>query len=802
MDALKKYWAFLSYSHQDAKVCEWLHQSLESFRVPRRLIGRDSREGKIEARLFPVFRDRDELPGSSELGKNLTEALAQSRYLIAICSPAAARSRWVNEEIRQFKMMGGEGRILALIIDGEPNATDKPNSGLLECFPEALKYRVDASGNLTSQRVEPIAADIRRGRESKSTALLRLIAGLLGVPFDELRQRDRERARRTMAIRAVVGVTLAAMLAGGLFWRYRQDRMERLEELGREALMQSQPTHAAVFLAETYRMGNDSRDVHIMLDQAMRSVDMLSAVHIEHPDGIINAAFSGGGTRLIATSAKGNVSIWRADNGRNLVSLAKAGSVEPVQLARFINDGREVALFQADGRVAVVKASDAAPLREANAPGGARLSVDTRQLTSGDQLLYTDRRGHTLVYDAARGEVVRELGEPCALAALTAQSIICTKASQRTLAGSANVYALKHNTLKDSVGPRTFTFPAGVVAVSALHNANRAVFALSSGSWQFADTDSGKLLAGATHPGGIETVQSSADGTIIATGGTTGSVLLWASATGQLVTQMQAHVGRVRALHFLAGDRRLASVGEDGTLKIWDTASGAMLSVNQTGSGVSPGTAMSPDGTRLATWATVGLLAKENMSRATLKVWDLAAAGPAANIADAKDLRERLFADRKAVPAAQSDLRCGGKLRRQVNADNSLSVIDAATGAVIANLLAGLDTADAKLDCDTALQWYLTGGKSGAAILWNATNAKPVARFAGHVRALEDVAFLPVVGEVMTFGGDGTAAKWTFEVETRNPGVISRRIACRVPLRLEGYLLRPNADAEVACSRR
>ena len=206
MDTDKKYWAFLSYSHQDTKVCEWLHQSLESFRVPRRLVGRETRDGNIPSRLFPVFRDRDELPGSSELGKNLTEALAQSRYLIVICSPAAARSRWVNEEIRQFKMMGGEGQILALIIDGEPNAADKPNSGLLECFPEALKYRVDASGNLTSQRVEPIAADIRRDRETRSIALLRLIAGLLGVPFDELRQRDRERARRSLAVRAVVGV--------------------------------------------------------------------------------------------------------------------------------------------------------------------------------------------------------------------------------------------------------------------------------------------------------------------------------------------------------------------------------------------------------------------------------------------------------------------------------------------------------------------------------------------------------------------------------------------------------------------
>ena len=101
MDEGKKYWAFLSYSHQDTKVCEWLHRSLESFHVPKRLIGRETRDGRIPARLFPVFRDRDELPGSSELGKNLTEALAQSRYLIVICSPAAARSRWVNEEDRK-----------------------------------------------------------------------------------------------------------------------------------------------------------------------------------------------------------------------------------------------------------------------------------------------------------------------------------------------------------------------------------------------------------------------------------------------------------------------------------------------------------------------------------------------------------------------------------------------------------------------------------------------------------------------------------------------------------------------------
>ena len=793
MDAGKKYWAFLSYSHQDTKVCEWLHQSLESFRVPKRLVGRATRDGNIPGRLFPVFRDRDELPGSSELGKNLTEALAQSRYLIVICSPLAARSRWVNEEIRQFKMMGGEGQVLALIVDGEPNAADKPNSGLLECFPEAMKYRVDASGNLTGQRVEPIAADVRRGRETKSIALLRLIAGLLGVPFDELRQRDRERTRRTVAVRAVVGIALISLLAGSLFWRYRQDRMERLEELGREALMQSQPTRAAVFLAETYRMGNNSRDVRIMLDQAMRSVDMLSTVHTAHPDGIVDAAFSSDATRLIATSVRGDVSIWRADNGRRLVSLP-ALSGKPVLLARFTNGGREVATVFDGGRIAILKARDGLPLREINLPGEIRILPAGQQPLSGDRVLYTNVRGDVFLVDLSRSGEARALGEACKFAAVNAEAIICvTKPGDKS---GANVHALAAG-----AQPKALALPADATAISLVPATRKAAIALASGTWQLIDLVTAKRVAEAAHPGGIASIASSANGNLIATGGITGSVLLWSSTSGQLVTLMQAHVGRVSALHFLADDRRIASVGDDGTVKVWDTASGAMLSVNQTGTGELTRTAMSPDGARLATWVVASANSRDR-AMATLKVWDLATAGPLTIVANAKDLQEKLLATRKTATNGQPTAQCAGKLRPQANADSSLTLFAAGTDSPVANLQAGQDTADARLACDNALQWYLTGGKSGGAILWSAANVKPVSRFSGHVRAIEDVAFLPAEGEIMTFGSDGTAARWTFEEERRAPGVISRRIACRVPLRLEGYLLRPYAGAERDCAIR
>src|SRR5687767_10589364 len=89
-----RYWAFISYSHSDEAWARWLHSALETYRVPRRLRGRPSSLGPLPGRLFPVFRDRDELPGAADLGAKLRAALRQSRTLVVICSPRSARSVW------------------------------------------------------------------------------------------------------------------------------------------------------------------------------------------------------------------------------------------------------------------------------------------------------------------------------------------------------------------------------------------------------------------------------------------------------------------------------------------------------------------------------------------------------------------------------------------------------------------------------------------------------------------------------------------------------------------------------------
>ena len=118
-----KYWAFISYSHADSKWGKWLHKRLETFPVPRALVGKKTERGyNVPKRLMPIFRDREELPGSSTLKDNIQEALEQSRYLVVICSPRSAASIWVNEEVLTFKAMGRSDRVLCLIVDGEPTA--------------------------------------------------------------------------------------------------------------------------------------------------------------------------------------------------------------------------------------------------------------------------------------------------------------------------------------------------------------------------------------------------------------------------------------------------------------------------------------------------------------------------------------------------------------------------------------------------------------------------------------------------------------------------------------------------------
>ena len=97
--------------------------------------------GPVPARFAPVFRDRDDLPAAGNLNDEIQAAIAGSHFLIVLCSPNAAASRWVNEEIRSFKALGRGSRILCLIVGGEPGAAERqqaPDDAMVES--DALRH--------------------------------------------------------------------------------------------------------------------------------------------------------------------------------------------------------------------------------------------------------------------------------------------------------------------------------------------------------------------------------------------------------------------------------------------------------------------------------------------------------------------------------------------------------------------------------------------------------------------------------------------------------------------------------------
>ncbi len=221
-----RYKAFISYSHQDEGWARWLQHALERYRVPRRLVGKQGSFGEIPARLAPVFRDREDLSSAASLSESVQHEIAAAETLVVICSPASAQSRWVNEEIKTFLALGRADRIYTLIVDGDPQAADPSE----RCFPDVL---TEGRGGGV---LEPLATDARKWADGKGLAKLKLVAGILGIRLDDLRQRDMQRRRRnwilsSATVAAVVLLTTILSVSAIINRKMAEQRRANTEEL-------------------------------------------------------------------------------------------------------------------------------------------------------------------------------------------------------------------------------------------------------------------------------------------------------------------------------------------------------------------------------------------------------------------------------------------------------------------------------------------------------------------------------------------------------------------------------------------
>lgn len=245
----RSFWCFISYRHADNSTkgrewATWLHRELETYDVPRELIGQTNDWGdSVPERIYPVFRDEEELPAYADLSTAIVHALSQSKSLLVICSPASRGSRFVNEEIARFKALGRSGRVCGMVIRGDADILS-PSC----CLPVPLVRRVAPDATVSQVPEEPLLIDVRdpsgeeewqdpaariaslissgmppdvaskvsASRETKlQEAKLFIIAWVLGVSYQSLSEAD---GRRLRAIRRsrylVIGFWISIVLVG------------------------------------------------------------------------------------------------------------------------------------------------------------------------------------------------------------------------------------------------------------------------------------------------------------------------------------------------------------------------------------------------------------------------------------------------------------------------------------------------------------------------------------------------------------------------------------------------------------
>ncbi len=295
--------AFISYSHDDEPTARWLHRRLETYRLPKQFVAKHHLE--ID-RIGAIFRDRDELATSENLSDSIRQALGESENLIVICTPHAARSTWVNEEIKLFKRIRSADHVFCLLA-GDPE----------DSFPEAALVDVDRDGVATAEETEPLAADIRPEGDGKSIAAIKLIAGLMGVRFDELRRRELQRRhRRLVSITAVslIGMAGAIFLATFAFLSQREAEHQRQIAVT-EARTAQQVTDFLVDLFEAsdpYTESQGDFTVRELLDRGAEKIenDLSNEPHLQ--------------ARLLATIGQVHTQLGLYDVAQRLLDNAYA----------------------------------------------------------------------------------------------------------------------------------------------------------------------------------------------------------------------------------------------------------------------------------------------------------------------------------------------------------------------------------------------------------------------------------------------------------------------------------------------
>lgn len=611
MAKLYRYAAFVSYSSKDAAFAAKLHRALEHYGIPTTLGKFDLLgQGGKQNRIYPVFRDREELPAGN-LTEEIEAALEASNSLIVVCSPDAARSPWVAKEIEIFVALGRRDRIFPIIAPTAPLEIEGRDA-TVECFPAALRGDPEAGGSF-----ELIAADARPGRDEFRSAWLKLVAGIIGVNPGALADRDRKRLRAAAIRNAVVAIVFAIVVTA--VWQTGASR--------RAVALKAEHARAAQFYSERSRAAKTGDRNGLALYFAARSllessragsapvdvdVDLFTSISpgaalrftVQIPGRVSSWALSPGRRALAVHGGGASVKIIDPDTGRVTRSLwTKGAAVSAMAFA----DDRRLAVGDIDGNLVVYDVVTGSELASARVAGG---TVKAMTPTADANVLIVATASKLLRFDlsARRASAARDVARG------TIESLAIDPSGRRIAAVSSD-YSVPSWSLPGLAPAAVLRYRQAPRAIAYAAQPDRLLVSTWDRAVHLVDAASGAETARFTGPGSaIEAMDVSGDSRFLATGDRDGLAHLWDLDAAEVIDQLGTRSAPVEMVRFLRGGTRLAVLDRNGLYKVWQIERPLEIRTIHAHDGAVRGIACLPD----ATGARIVSVGDDGMAR----IWD------------------------------------------------------------------------------------------------------------------------------------------------------------------------------------
>lgn len=548
MDKSKKYFAFISYSHKDSELAKWLQHEFEYYELPATL---DERKRKDLPDSFrPVFRDEDELAGG-ELKPQISDALANSNYLIVVCSPNSAKSQYVDTEINEFINISPDNRrrIFPFIVEGKPHQDEKNQEE--ECFPKSLLYLSEDK----TDPIELIAGDIHAtGRDH---AFIKILAGTLkekDISFSDLWDRyalekaEKERLQRE-----------------------QRDNLLRLQSriVAEKALklVEEGDSYTARCLALEIlpTPQNPNFPYTPEAERALRRSMMFDNAILQGFDCSVKYASISPNNRIIAAvDGSRIIRMWDSNNGQLLKTVKELPEFyKNINKETLINDTNKKPFvgFSPDSTKIIIPAIYLLYPTEKDFKGNEHCFhcvLEIRDVSSGELCKMIKYPDNYVILDMANYASISSNGKYILIASGRYTFFLWDIEKQAVVKGFGN--------------PKQFLgeIPYGTAFVP-YNNPNRSVVIYHATNLK----DASYSMTG--HVGSVNYVVFSPDEKRIVSASDDNTARIWSAVTGRELYKLEGHSASVLFANYSPAGGHILTVSEDGTAIIWSAKKGSIV---------------------------------------------------------------------------------------------------------------------------------------------------------------------------------------------------------------------------------